>query len=360
MAQAKLSRRDFLKYSAGATAAMSLSSFLAPYLKEAVAAGETPPVIWIQGASCTGCSVSFLNTVDPDIQEVLLNTISLRYHPNISAASGFLGIDEIYRVAEEHRGSFFLVVEGAVPTGADGLYCISGERTMPEGHHEEITFLQMLRDIGSQAKAILNFGTCSAYGGLPATPPNPTRCRPVGSVVKTTPIINVAGCPPHPDWMVGTIGYVLLYDSIPDLDRHGRPKMFFGGIIHDNCQKRQFFDNAIFAKTFGDPGCYLEIGCKGPFAHCDSTYRSWNGGVNWCIQNGAPCLACTEPEFPGWPMFERLPSMPIAPGITATVNQIGAVLTAATVVGVGAHLAGNVITGRVGPKKKDKDHGGDK
>ncbi|CFX27958.1 [NiFe]-hydrogenase, small subunit [Syntrophomonas zehnderi OL-4] len=346
----KLSRRDFVKLCAGSAAAISMSGLLAPYLAQAVEAGA-PPVIWIQGASCTGCSISLLNTVHPDIKEVLLNTISVRYHPNLSAASGDLAVNEgIFKTARDNPKKYFLVVEGAVPTGADGMYCMVGERN---GQH--ITFLDMVKELGSQAAAILNFGTCSAYGGLPATPPNPTGCKAVGDVVKNVPIVNVPGCPPHPDWMVGTIAHVLLYKDIPELDSFGRPKMFFSHIIHDNCERRQYFDNAIFAKNFGEPGCLLELGCKGPMAFCDSSTRPWNGGVNWCIRAGAPCLACTEPQFPGWPIYERMPEMPIGPAMTATVDQIGGVLGAAAVLGIGGHLAGNVMTGRIGGKNNEKE-----
>jgi len=346
----KLSRRDFVKLCAGSAAAISMSGLLAPYMAQAVEAGA-PPVIWIQGASCTGCSISLLNTVHPDIKDVLLKTISVRYHPNLSAAAGDLALEEgLFKTARENPKGFYLVVEGAVPTGANGMYCMVGER---DG--KPITFLELVKELGSQAAAILNFGTCSAYGGLPATPPNPTGCKAVGDVVKNVPIVNVPGCPPHPDWMVGTIAHVLLYKDIPELDSFGRPKMFFSDIIHDNCQRRQYFDNAIFAKNFGDPGCLLEIGCKGPFAHCDSTTRLWNGGVNWCVKAGAPCLACTEPQFPGWPIYERMPEMPIGPAMTATVDQIGGVLGAAAVLGIGGHLAGNIITGRIGPKKDEKE-----
>jgi hydrogenase small subunit len=70
----KLSRRDFVKFCAGSAAAISMSGFLTPYLAQAVEEGA-PPVIWIQGASCTGCSISLLNTVHPDIKDVLLKTI---------------------------------------------------------------------------------------------------------------------------------------------------------------------------------------------------------------------------------------------------------------------------------------------
>lgn len=350
----KLSRRDFLRLCAGSAAAISLSGYLAPFIKEAAAAGDLPKVIWIQGASCTGCSISLLNTVHPDIQKVLTEVISLTYHPNVMAAAGDMAVNEaIYKIAEENTGKFFLVVEGAVPTGAEGLYCTVGEK---EG--KPITFKQMVQDIGSKAGAILNFGTCSAYGGIPATDPNPTDCKPVSAIVKNVPMINVPGCPPHPDWMVGTIAHVLLYSkgdqlAVPELDSFGRPKMFFDKIIHDNCQRRQYFDNAIFAKKFGDPGCMLELGCKGPFAHCDATTRLWNNGTNWCVKCGAVCIGCTEPEFPAWPMYERLPDMPTGPASSATADQVGLILGGATVLGIAGHLGGNILTGRIGGHKEE-------
>jgi hydrogenase small subunit len=58
-------------------------------------------------------------------------------------------------------------------------------------------------------------------------------------------------------------------------------------------------------------------------------------------------------------MYTRLPEMPIAPGITATVDQIGVVLGAATAVGIAGHLAGNIATGRIGPKKHSDEKEGD-
>lgn len=347
----KLTRREFIRLAAGSAAALSISGFLAPYMKEAIAAGTAPPVIWIQGAGCTGCSISLLNTVHPSIQEVLLKVISLRYHPNVMAAAGDLAIKEaMFKVANENKGNFFLVVEGAVPTGEDGLFCTVGEE-----NGKPITFERLVKELGSKAKAILAFGTCSAFGGIPATPPNPTGCKPVSEIVKGVPCVNVPGCPPHPDWMVGTIAHVVLYGDYPELDSFGRPKMFFKGIVHDNCPRRQYFDNGIFARNLSEPGCLLEVGCKGPIAHCDSTTRLWNGGVNWCIKAGAPCIACTEPQFPGWPIYERMPEMPVGPRISATVDEIGMVLGGATLLGIGGHLIGNIATGRIGGKHDEKE-----
>lgn len=349
----KLSRRDFMRAAAGSAAAVSLAGFLSPYIAEAAEAGELPPVIWLAGGACTGCAVSLLNCQDPDIQDVLLKVISLRFQENVMAAQGEQAINAIYDVVAKYPGQYVLAVEGSVQIKENGKWCVIGER---EGH--EVTMLQAVKDVGSQAAAIINIGTCSCFGGLPSADPNPSQSRSVADIVKGKPIINVAGCPPHPDWIVGTIAHYLLFKDVPELDSAGRPKMFYGRIIHDNCQRRQYFDNGIFAKNFGEMGCMLELGCKGPIAHCDSTTRLWNGGVNWCVQCGGVCLACTEPQFPNWPIYERMAEMPIGPATTATVDQIGFVLGGAAVLGIGGHLAGNIATGRIGSKKDhDKEEG---
>lgn len=348
-----LTRREFIKLCAGSAVAISMSGLLAPYLAEA--AQGAPPVIWIQGASCTGCSISLLNSVHPDIKEVLLDIISLKFHPNVMAAAGDLAIEAMDKTIAEYPKKYYLVVEGAVPTKDGGFYCTVGETK--DG--KPVMFTDLVKRLGENAAAVLAVGTCSSFGGIPAGDPNPTGCVPVSKVVKGTPIINIAGCPPHPDWIVGTIAHVLLYKDIPELDKHGRPKMFFGGTVHDNCPRRQYFDNSIFAKTFGEPGCLLEIGCKGPMAHCDASTRLWNNGVNWCVNCGAPCLACTEPAFPDGtsPVYKRLPEIPLGPQISYTADTIGLALGAATVVGIGGHLVGNILTGRIGGKHDEKKEG---
>ncbi|MCR4399388.1 MAG: twin-arginine translocation signal domain-containing protein, partial [Syntrophomonadaceae bacterium] len=102
----RLSRREFMRLCAGSAAGIAMSGLLAPYLAEAAEAG-LPPVIWIQGASCTGCAVSLLNTVHPDIENVLLKIISLRYQPNVMAAAGDLAINEaLFKTAAENKGKF--------------------------------------------------------------------------------------------------------------------------------------------------------------------------------------------------------------------------------------------------------------
>ena len=75
-----VTRRDFLKVCGGTATFLGFSKL---QVLEALAQAKEgkPAVLWIQGAGCTGCSVSLLNAVDPDIAKVLLEIISLKFHP---------------------------------------------------------------------------------------------------------------------------------------------------------------------------------------------------------------------------------------------------------------------------------------
>ena len=115
-----------------------------------------------------------------------------------------------------------------------------------------------------------------------------------------TPLINIPGCPSHPDWFIGTVAHVLLL-GLPkpqEVDAHGRMKLFYGTTVHRACTNRDYLDDGVLAKKPGELGCLLELGCKGPLTMADCPRRSWNSGVNWCIGSGGPCLGCTEPGFP--------------------------------------------------------------
>jgi hydrogenase small subunit len=151
--------------------------------------------------------------------------------------------------------------------------------------------------------AVINAGTCSSYGGIPGAKPNPTGIKPVAEILKedgiSTPVVNVPGCPPHPDWFVGTVATILIGGlEALDVDSLGRPKAFYGKLLHDNCQYRGSFDKGVFAKDFSEEGCLYQLGCKGPVTNADCSHRKWNNGTNWCIGSGSPCIGCVEPEFP--------------------------------------------------------------
>jgi len=308
----EVSRREFLKYSGMSTAAVALMFITLPRLGQQEANAEdktvaTPvaevPVIWIQTGTCTGCSVSVLNTLSPRIQNVLVdevvpgNHISLRYHATVMAAAGDIAIEAIKDTAK-NKGGYVLVVEGAVSTKDNGIYCEFGEN-----NGQGITGLKWTTDLAKDAMAVIALGTCAAYGGIPAASPNPTGCKPFTQVLTdyaiNTPVINVPGCPPHPDWFVGTVASILIggLNSVK-VDAYGRPLAFYGGLIHDNCQRRGYFDAGNFAQKLSDPYCLYKLGCKGPVTHADCPVRLWNSGTNWCVGANGPCIGCCEPGFP--------------------------------------------------------------
>jgi len=302
-----LTRREFLNVMgrgtvtvgvagiAGCAGSKKESTWTAPVkeaLKEKQVKEGNLPVLWIQGQSCAGCSISTINTVYPDIAEVITETISLEFHPNIMAAAGDLALKVLTDAETNKKGKYVLVVEGSIPVNDNGLYSTMGEK---DGHH--ITVKDWVERLGAHAQAVLNVGTCSAFGGIPAGSPNPTGAQPVSKIIPQATMINIPGCPPHPDWVVGTIAHVLLF-GIPELDEQKRPKVFFGSLLHDNCERRGYFDEGKMAQDFGEEGCYFELGCKGPLAHCDVCIRDWNNKINWCVQCGSPCIGCTEPSFP--------------------------------------------------------------
>jgi hydrogenase small subunit len=273
------------------------------------------PVVYLQTAACSGCAVSLLNTASPTIKNVLIDQIApgvhinLRFHPVVMAAAGDMALQVLEGTASEKKGEYVLVVDGAVPTAADGVYGAVGERG-----GKPVTMLKRVTELAKDALAVIGLGTCASFGGIPASPPNPTGCKPVREVLKAAgidkPLINIPGCPPHPDWFVGTVAGVILggLPKAEDLDDFLRPKAFYGKLIHENCPRRASFDEGKFAKKFGDEGCLYELGCKGPITYADCPLRKWNSGTNWVIGAGAPCNGCTQPEFPDQtaPFYEKL------------------------------------------------------
>lgn len=277
--------------------------------------GEECPVIWLQGATCTGCAVSVLNSVSPTIKNVLIDQvmpgkhINLRFQATLMAGAGDAVIEVMEKTWQGKKGGYVLIVEGAIPTAGDGLYGAIGEN---EG--KPISIASRVETLGRDALVVIALGTCAAFGGIAAASPNPAQCISVGQLFASqaiaVPLVNIPGCPPHPDWLVGTVASLLLF-GLPraeDLDEFGRPKAFYGELIHENCARRAYYDEQKFAKKLSDPGCLYELGCKGPITHADCSTRLWNGGVNWCVACGGLCIGCAAPGFPDLvsPIYEKM------------------------------------------------------
>ncbi len=315
-----LTRRELLETGIGTVSVLSFSLLSFPGLEKLAKAAETEtvaeiPVIWMATGSCSGCSVSLLNSTSPSIQEVLLGEVlpgkhvSLGFHATVMAAAGELAMDAVGKIAQEHKGQYVLVVDGGISVKDDELYCTVGE---VDGRR--VSAYELVRDLSRDALAVLATGACASFGGVPAAPPNPTACVGIGRRFKhegiDTPYVNIPGCPPHPDWIVGTIATLLLGGlEALGLDELHRPAPFFRDTIHDNCSLRGHFDRGNFAQHFGEHGCLLKLGCKGPITFSDCGIRKWNGGTSWCCEAGHPCIGCCHPEFP----FEQSLFAPVEP-----------------------------------------------
>ena len=147
--------------------------------------------------------------------------------------------------------------------------------------------------------------------------------------------------------MTGTFSHLLLY-GLPEMDAYQRPKMFFSYTIHEHCQRRQQFEDGIFAAFPGEPGCLYKVGCKGPVTHADCPLRQWNNYVNWPVRAGAPCIGCASPHFPDgmMPYYNHLPDVH-TPAVAVNVKKFGAAFAAIAVGAVGTHLAAGVVARRI-------------
>jgi len=260
------------------------------------------PVVWIQAASDSGCTVSVINSAKPEIHSVLLQEIvpgrhiNLRFQATIMAGQGEPVIRILDAAAESNEG-YILVVEGSIPL--EEKCCTLGQR---DG--KEVGAAERVRELAHKAAAVIALGTCACFGGIFASRPNYSRSVGVRELLKRerieTPLLNVPGCPPHPDWFLGTVAHVMLFGlPAPDeVDELGRLKLFYGRLIHENCPRRAHFDAGRFAASLSEPYCLYLLGCRGPQTSADCPTRKWNNGTNWCIENNHPCIGCCEPEFP--------------------------------------------------------------
>ena len=303
----ELTRRDFVRICTGTVAGIGVSGMFHPFVRDVLAetlTGQRPPVFWVEGQGCTGCTVSLLNNAHPGIAKVLLEIIAMHFHPTIMAAEGQLAFQSMLDKSKEFNSQYVLIVEGSIPLKADGKYCVVGEVD-----HHEYTVAETTDILARSAAAVVAAGTCSSYGGVPAARGQQTQAVSVSQFLKMrgipTPVINVPGCPPHPDWIVGTIGLglqALATNTLgllvkQGLDANGRPKAFYKN-VHMNCPHLSAFEAGHMVKTMSDKdGCRFSMGCKGPRSACDSFERKWNNGVNWCVNN-ATCIGFTSPTFP--------------------------------------------------------------
>jgi len=351
-----ISRRDFLKYCGSLAAMLGLSELYVPQIAAAVEeAAKRPAVIWMGMSGCTGDTEQLAKSFNPSPGELVLDILSVDYWDTLMAPAGEQAEKSLKDSMEENKGKYIVCIEGAIPTGDDGAYLtIAGK-----------TGLDTTKEVCKDAAAVIAVGSCASFGGIPAAKPNPTEAKSVGDVIGKDKVVNISTCPANYSWVVATIVNYLLLGELPEVDDLQRPKPFFGQTIHENCPRRGHFEAGEFVEEFGSEEeakgyCLYKVGCKGPETYAACPKTRWNNKTNWCIDAGAPCMGCAEPDF--WdknaPLYERMPGVSL-PGIgNVSADTIGAALGIATAAGLGVHLIGQIATGRLG--KGGPEEGGDK
>jgi hydrogenase small subunit len=301
------------------------------------------PIIWLHFQECTCCSESFIRSSHPIVADILLDMISLDYSETLMAASGFQAEAILKNTLEKYKGQYILCVEGSVPLGADGVYCMIGGKTS----------LQILNEVAENAAAIIAWGSCASNGCVQSAKPNPTQATPIHKIIKGKTIIKVPGCPPIGEVMAGVIVHYLTFGKIPELDKLGRPKAFYSKRVHDTCYRRPYYDAGLFVETFDDENakkgyCLYKMGCKGPSTYNACGVMKWNEGTSFPIQSGHPCIGCSEENF--WDngrIYERASAFG-GFGIESDADTIGKTALGIT---VGA-LAGHAILANVRKAKQ--------
>ncbi|MCI1740442.1 MAG: hydrogenase small subunit [Pseudomonas veronii] len=286
-----ISRRSFLKFCSLTATSLGLGPAFMPKIAWAMENKPRTPVLWLHGLECTCCSESFIRSAHPLAKDVVLSMISLDYDDTLMAAAGHQAEAILDEVMTKYKGNYILAVEGNPPLNQDGMSCIIGGKP----------FVEQLKRVSRDAKAIISWGSCASWGCVQAAKPNPTQAVPIHKVITDKPIIKVPGCPPIAEVMTGVITYMLTFDRIPELDRQGRPKMFYSQRIHDKCYRRPHFD----AGQFVEPGTTTRRARATAFTRSAAKARPPTTPARPCVewrhqlpdQSGHGCIGCSEDGF---------------------------------------------------------------
>ncbi len=286
----QMPRREFLQFCTTVAATLGLPAGAEAAVAKAIEAAKRPSVIWLHFQECTGCSESLLRAEHPTLEKLILDVISLDYHETLMAAAGHQAEAARKSSMEANKGKYILVIEGAIPTKQNGIYCKVG------GH----TAIDITKECAADAAAVIAIGSCASWGGMPATDPNPTGASSVAEILGK-PVVTIPGCPPNPYNFLATAVHFLTFGKLPAVNKLGRPLFAYGRLIHENCERRAHFDAGRFAMAFGDEGhrkgyCLYKLGCKGPetYANCPTLGFGDVGESNWPVGCGHPCIGCTE------------------------------------------------------------------
>lgn len=264
-------------------------------------------ILWLQSGGCGGCTMSLLCAEDPNVLALLAGAgLDFLWHPTLSEATGAPVRALLGDIRDGRQALDILCIEGSILRGPNG----TGRFHMLAGTGRSM--LDWLRDLAPRAGHVVAVGTCATYGGVTSAGENPADAvgvqydgaHPGGALAADfrsrsgLPVINVAGCPTHPDWVTETLLMLAAGEMRAEmLDGYGRPRFYADHLVHHACPKNEFYEYKASATHLSEMGCMMEhLGCVGTQAVGDCNIRGWNGEGS-CTRAGYPCINCTAPEF---------------------------------------------------------------
>ncbi len=251
-----------------------------------------PKVVWLQGITCNGNTHSFLSSSAARFEQ-FNNNFDLIYHPSLSVD---ISLEDILQ--SEDRIDY-LLVEGAI-TNDEFYFSISDKKIS-----------DILNKLVTKSKFVIAVGSCASYGGIHARFEDNKDIAGIKDYITkenlsllSHEIINLTGCPVHPEWILQTL-FTLKFNGSIILDDKSRPIEIYGGLAHHGCTRNEYFEWKVEAKSLGlKEGClFYNDGCRGPMTHSNCNKILWND-VSSKTRVGMPCIGCTEYDFPRLNMFE--------------------------------------------------------
>ncbi len=264
-------------------------------------------LLWLQGGACSGNTMSFLNAEAPSVCDLVTDFgINILWHPSLGLELGDAVKTILQDCVEGRLKLDIFVFEGTVinaPNGTGSWNRFAGK-----------PMKDWVNDLADVADYVVAVGDCASWGGIPAMAPNPTDSEGLqflkkqhGGALglnflskKRLPVINIPGCPAHPDWIIQIL-VAIATGRAQDigLDELNRPKTFFTSFTQTGCTRNMHFSYKVAATEFGQrKGClFYDLGCRGPMTRSSCNRILWNRQSSK-TRAGMPCIGCTEPEFP--------------------------------------------------------------
>jgi uptake hydrogenase small subunit len=263
-------------------------------------------VLWLQGGACSGNTMSFLNAEEPTVVDLVTDFgINILWHPSIGLEIGEQVSELMNDCISGKTQLDILVYEGSIIQGPND--------TGTMNYFADRPMMDWVRELSDVAQFVVAVGDCATWGGIPAVEPNPTDStgmqfhkKAKGGFLGTDfvskgglPVINLPGCPAHPDWITQIL-VALSVGRAKDIliDDYHRPKTFFTSFVQTGCPNVNNFAQKIDGGFGKRGGClFYEVGCRGPMTRASCNNILWNR-VSSKTRVNHPCLGCTEPGFP--------------------------------------------------------------